>query len=221
MTRLFAGIALTLSFALPLLGQDAAPDPSYSLVVDYERPGLLVPHWKIVVPPRGMAQYTGVPTKGNDPGLVTFRISDAGRARLATMLGRSNGMAPCETKSKGIANMGIKTIVYTPSSGSPVTCTFNYTDNKPLSEASSYLIGLSDTLQTGLELERLHRYDRLGLDPAILRLMDEVKGGHATELTAIRPTLESLVTDPAILERVRAKAQQLLDLAKLDETAAP
>jgi hypothetical protein len=221
MRQLFVGVALALASTLPLLAQDAALDTTYKLVVDYDRPGLVVPHWKIVVPPRGMAQYTGAPIKGNDPGVVLFRISDAGRARLAAMLAHSNGMSPCETKSKGIANMGSKTIVYTPTTGDPVTCTFNYTENKSLSEASTYLIGVSTTLQAGLELERLHRYDRLGLDPAILRLMDDVKGGHATELLAIRPTLESLVTDPALLERVRAKAQQLLDMAKQDETATP
>ncbi len=220
----FAGIALLLMPATLLVAQDASPDtaaPGYKLVVDYDRPGLPVPHWQIVIAPRGMAQYTGAPTKGNDPGTVLFHISDAGRARLGTMIAKSNGMSPCETKAKGIANMGMKTIEYTPATGAPVHCAFNYTDNKSLSEAATYLLALTDTLQTGLELERLHRYDRLGLDPVMSRLVDDVKEGHAVELTAIRPTLENLIADPALLDRVRTKAQQLLDVAKQQETAAP
>ncbi len=191
------------------------------MVVDYDRPGLTVPHWQIVVPPRGMAEYTGVPVKGSDPGTVAFRMTAAGRARLGGLMARSKGLQPCETRSKGIANMGTKQVEYTPDGGSPQRCTYNYTDNKPLSEAFDYLLGIAGTLQAGIELERLHRYDRLGLDPVMVRLAEDAKEGKAVELGAIRPTLESLVTDPAVLERVRVRAQQLLDLAKQQEQSTP
>ena len=73
--------------ALPALAQTEAMP--YRLSVDYDRPGLAVPHWKISIPPRGAAEYTGKPDKGIDPGVVTFRISDAGRAKLGDLLVRS------------------------------------------------------------------------------------------------------------------------------------
>jgi hypothetical protein len=225
MKRLFAVTALLL---LPVMlhAQDSptpAPtaSPGYRVVIDYDRPGLSVPHWQIVVPPRGMAQYTGVPVKGNDPGTVNFWISEAGRAKLGNMLASSKGLTPCETRSKGIANMGQKNIVYTPANGEAEHCTFNFTDNKPLNDAFSYLLAIAGTVQTGLELERLHRYDRLGLDPVMIRLTDDIKQGRAAEIGAIKSTLESLVTDPALLERVRTRAQHLLDMEKLEETATP
>ncbi len=195
--------------------------PAYRLVVNYDRPGLQVPHWQISVPPRGMAEYTGKPDKGNDPGQVLFHLSEAGRTRLGTLLVRSKGLKPCETKSKGLANMGIKDVVYSPADGPEVHCAFNYTDNKPLSEALDYMLSLAGTLQAGIELERLHRYDRLGLDPVMIRLSDDAKSGRAVEMGAIKPTLESLVSDEALLDRVRSKAQQLLELAKLQENAKP
>ncbi len=224
MKRLFAKATLLLLPAmLSVYAQDGhTPDASassgYRVVVDYDRPGLSVPHWQIVVPPRGMAQYTGIPVKGNDPGIVNFWISEAGRAKLGSMLASSKGLTPCETKSKGIANMGKKDIIYTPANGEAAHCTFNFTDNKPLNDAFSYLLAIAGTVQTGLELERLHRYDRLGLDPVMIRLSDDIKQGRAAEIGAIKSTLESLVTDPALLERVRTRAQQLLDLEKLQET---
>jgi len=211
--------ALAVSLLLPgvpaVAQDDAEPAPSaYRLVMDYDRPGLNIPHWQIVVPERGMVQYTGVPVKGTDPGLITFRISDAGRAKLGTLLASSKSLSPCETKSKGIANMGIKKVEYTPVGGTPVQCSFNFTDNKSLNEAFTYLLAVAGTVQAGLEIERLHRYDRLGLDPVMIRLTEDVKEGRAAELSAIRPALESLVTDPAVLERVRTRAQQLLEVAK-------
>ncbi len=206
--------------ALTLCGRGCAQPgvEPYRLTVEYDRVGLVVPHWRITIPPRGLAEYSGKPEKGNDPGAVAFQISEAGRVKLGMLLNRSKGMQPCETKSKGLANMGAKSVVYAPVDGPEAHCTFNYTDNKPLGEALDYMLGMVNTLQAGLELDRLHRYDRLGLDPVIIRLSEDVKEGRATEIGAIRPTLESLLTDDALLERVRTRAQQLLALAKLQET---
>ena len=220
MKLFFFGAALACALALGSGMDGQTLGEGYRLVVDYDRPGLLVPHWQIVVPPRGTAEYTGKPESGNDPGQVIFPISDAGREKLGTLLARSKNLQPCETKSKGLANMGAKAVAYTPAGGQEVRCTFNYTDNKPLGEALDYLLALANTLQAGLELERLHRYDRLGLDPVMLHLSDDVKNGRAVEIGAIRAALESLVTDEALLERVRTRAQQLLSLAKQQETAS-
>jgi hypothetical protein len=212
-------VAAFTAVALSLTAHAQTAMSSYRLSVDYDRPGLAVPHWKIAIPPRGAAEYTGKPEKGIDPGVVIFRISDAGRAKLGDLLVRSKGLQPCETKSKGLANMGLKSVTFAATDGPEVHCNFNYTDNKTLSQATDYIVALSETLQAGLELDRLHRYDRLGLDPAITRLSDEAKEGRAVEMGAIRPTLESLIADEAVLDRVRTRAKQLLDLSDLQETA--
>ncbi len=214
-------VAVFAAVAPPMHAPAQTAASTYRLSVDYDRPGLIVPHWKISVPPRGAAEYTGKPDKGIDPGVVTFRISDAGRAKLGDLLARSKGLQPCETKSKGLANMGLKSVTFAATDGPEVHCSFNYTDNKPLSQAVEYVVALAGTLQAGLELERLHRFDRLGLDPVIARLSDDVKEGRAVEMGAIQPTLESLITDEAVLDRVRIRAKQLLDQAKQQETATP
>ncbi len=189
--------------------------------MSYDRPGLQVPHWQITIPQHGAAEYIGKPEKGNDPGQVFFRLSDAGRARIGSLLSRSKGLQPCETRSKNLANMGTKDVTYAPASGTEAHCAFNYTDNKPLGDLSDYMLSLAGTLQAGIELERLHRYDRLGLDPVILRLAEDAKAGHAVEIGAIQTTLQSLVEDQALLDRVRSKAQQLIELAKLQSAVKP
>jgi hypothetical protein len=224
-----AGVLLAAGLFHPSLHpQDVASEPaltggtnSFRLVVNYDRPGLQVPHWQITVPEHGMAEYVGKPAQGNDPGQILFRLSPAGRARLGMLLGRTHNLQPCETHSKGIANMGTKEVEYAAADASPVRCTFNFTDNKPLSDALEYMLAIAGTVQAGMELDRLHRYDRLGLDPVMIRLAEDAKTGRAVELGAIRPTLENLVTDVAVLERVRTRAQQLLDLAKQQDSATP
>ncbi len=218
MKLLHTVVACVCALALGAQGRAQTGTEPFRLAVEYDRPGLAVPHWRISIPEHGLAEYTGKPEKGNDPGAVAFQVSEGGRAKLGGLLSRSKGLQPCETKSKGLANMGAKSVIYAPAGGPEAHCTFNYTDNKPLSEALEYVLAMANTLQAGLELDRLHRYDRLGLDPVIIHLSDDVKEGRATEIGAIRPTLESLLTDEALLERVRTRAQQLLALAKLQES---
>lgn len=187
---------------------------AYRVTMTYDRAGLTVPHWQIAVNDKGEATYTGKPAQGIDPGVISFSMSWTGREKLGTLLDQTHDLHPCETKSKGIANMGQKAVVYMPSSGAEAHCSFNFTDNKPLAEATEYLTAIANTVQTGVELDRLHRYDRLGLDAVMRRLAADVKDHRAAEVIAIQPTLQSLAEDEALMDRVRARAQELLVLAK-------
>lgn len=202
-----------LGFAALLAAAPLVAQSTYELTMTYDRPGLTVPHWTLTIPAAGPATYTGKPEQGIDPGTVAVALSNAGRDKLGALLERTHNLQPCETRTKGIANMGAKELTYSPAGKPAVHCAFNYTDNKPLSEASEYLAGIANTVQFGLELDRLHRYDRLGLDAVLARLQNEVKEHRAVELIAIRASLESLTRDDALMDRVRSRAQMLLDLA--------
>jgi hypothetical protein len=202
---MFAGMLAV----LPLHAQSA-----YRVTMTYDRVGLTVPHWQIAINDKGEATYTGKPAQGVDPGVISFSMSSEGREKLGILLSQTHNLKPCETKSKGIANMGQKDVVYAPAGGAEAHCSFNFTDNKPLTETSDYLIAMANTVQTGVELDRLHRYDRLGLDVVMRRLAADVKEHHAAEVIAIQSTLQRLAEDEAVLERVRQRAQELLALAK-------
>jgi len=206
MKRLFLAAFL---LVLPLHAQSA-----YRVAMTYDRAGLNVPHWQLAIDEKGNATYSGKPAQGADPGVISFSMSWAGREKLGTLLSQTHDLKPCETKSKGIANMGQKDVTYAPAGDTEAHCSFNFTDNKPLTEASEYLMAIANTVQTGAELDRLHRYDRLGLDVVVRRLVADVKEHRAVEIIAIQPTLQRLAEDEAVMERVRARAQELLTLAK-------
>ncbi len=211
---LMAAFFAPMFWALVLSAQSG--DGGYRFTMTYSRPGLSVPHWQIVLPEQGPAQYTGKPAQGVDPGTILFAVSHTGRSRLRALLDKSNQLQPCETRTKGIANMGQKDVVYMPSGGMESRCSFNFTENKSLNDAAEYVMAIVNTIQTGVELDRLHRYDRLGLDAVMLRLAEDVKTHRAEEMGAIQPTLQRLVEDEAVMERVRLRAQQLLDMAKME-----
>jgi hypothetical protein len=54
------------------------------------------------------------------------------------------------------------------------------------------------------------RYDKLALDADVKAYANAVKSGLATNTETIRPILESLANDPAVLNTVRQRATQLL-----------
>ncbi len=69
-------------------------------------------------------------------------------------------------------------------------------------------------MDEGRRLEFLHRYDRLGLDAEMISLANEVQAGRAMELGTIAPTLDAIADDTAVMQRVRLRAEKLLEQSK-------
>jgi hypothetical protein len=136
--------------------------------------------------------------------------------KLARQAQRFN--VECASKAKNIADTGSKTLRYEGTDGAG-SCTFNYTENKAVGEITDLLLGMAETMDEGHELDRLHRYDRLGLDAEMATLGEEVSEGHALELETIAGTLRSLAGDAEVMQRVRKRAAALLRLIPADAMA--
>ncbi len=116
----------------------------------------------------------------------------------------------CESKARNIANTGKKTLSYTGADGSG-SCTYNYSENKSVDTLTNTFLGIAYTMDAGRKLEFLHRYDRLGLDAEMISLSQEAEAGRALELGTISPTLAAIVDDTAVIQRVRLRAQKMLE----------
>jgi hypothetical protein len=119
----------------------------------------------------------------------------------------------CASKAKNIANTGDKTLSYTGSDGKG-SCGYNYSDNKNVSMLTDMFLAIAFTMDEGRRLEFLHRYDRLGLDAEMNSLANEAQAGRALELGTIAPTLNSIADDTALMQRVRLRAEKLLEQSK-------
>jgi len=116
----------------------------------------------------------------------------------------------CASKLKNIADTGKKTLSYTGSDGSG-SCTYNYSENKSVDTLTNTFLAIAYTIDEGRRLEFLHRYDRLGLDAEMISFSGELDAGRALELGTISPTLAAIADDTALIQRVRLKAQKMLD----------
>jgi hypothetical protein len=116
----------------------------------------------------------------------------------------------CASKAKNIADTGKKTLSYTGADGSG-SCTYNYSENKTVDTLTNTFLSIAYTLDEGRRLDFLHRYDRLGLDAEMISFAQELEAGRALELGTISPALAAIADDTALIQRVRLKAQKMLE----------
>jgi hypothetical protein len=116
----------------------------------------------------------------------------------------------CASKLKNIADTGKKTLTYTGTDGSG-SCLYNYSENKSVDTLTNTFLAIAYTIDEGRRLAFLHRYDRLGLDAEMISFGQELDAGRALELGTISSTLAAIADDNALIQRVRLKAQKMLE----------
>lgn len=200
--------------------QADAPKPA-QVAFQFLRPGVEVPEFVLEVNEDGSGRYKaeqvyvgpGIssgpssPTQHIDRGVSLSPATTRAIFAAARELNRFND--PCASPAKNIADTGKKTLRYT-GEGGDGTCTYNYAQDKRVVLLTQTFEAIAATLDLGRKLDFDHRFDRLGLDAVTARLVEETDAGRAIELGTIAPTLRSLAEDADLLERVRSRANKLL-----------
>ena len=149
----------------------------------------------------------------SEPYQTEFQVSEATALRvfeLAKTLDYFQG--DWDFKKHRIADTGRKTLLYTDSTRTHQT-TYNWSENRAVQELTDLLQGIANTQEAAYELNRLRRYDRLGLNHQLERMEDMAKNGWLRELPVIAPLLEKLANDREVMNIARKRAQHLLDMA--------
>jgi hypothetical protein len=192
----------------------------------FERAGLSVPKYKIVMHEDGTGSYQAevapVGIGGGTMGVSAvprpisqpIRISSATTQMVfqaARSLDRFN--IPCESKAKNIADTGKKILSYKGNDGEG-SCHYNYSENKSVSQLTDTFQAIAQTMDEGRKLQFLHRFDRLGLYSEMEVLSHEVEEKRVLELGNIASALRSIVADEALMQKVRERAAHLLALGE-------
>jgi hypothetical protein len=219
---LFAAIAAACSAQTPAPATAAAALPEVSF--NFERPGLQVPKYTIVVHEDGTGTYkaeeapvsggaSAMGVRGTSPGRTIDRPMKFAPSTADTIFKTARSLdffnITCPSKAKNIADTGKKTLSYSGSDGHG-SCTYNYSDNKSVTQLTEMFQAIAFTMDEGRKLDFLHRYDRLGLYSEMDTLIHEVEEKRAMELENISPSLTAIVADEALMQRVREKAAKLL-----------
>lgn len=223
---------LAISFGV-VLAQTASPaatagstQPEVSF--QFDRKGVPVPHYVIVLREDGSGRYQAdeaqmAPSMQSSSAMQyvggkhidrSITLSPATTEKIFKAARAVNFFnIECASKAKNIANTGDKTLSYSGSDGKG-SCGYNYSENKNVSMLTDMFLAISFTMDEGRRLEFLHRYDRLGLDAEMNSLASEAQAGRALELGTIAPTLDAIAGDTALMQRVRLRAEKLLEQSK-------
>jgi hypothetical protein len=198
----------------------AATATQPEVTFQFERPGLPVPKFTVVVHEDGTGSYRGeeAPVSGGaggspTPGRSIDRPIKLSSQTAETIFKTARSLdyfnIPCASKAKNIADTGKKTLSYNGSDGHG-SCLYNYSENKSVTQLTDTFQALAFTMDEGRRLDFLHRYDRLGLYSEMDTLIHEIEEKRAIEIGNIAPALTSIVADEQLMQRVREKAAKLL-----------
>jgi hypothetical protein len=227
-THVVLGSVLVVCTAVAYAAQAIAPAADASVTkpaevsFQFDRTGLPVPRFTLRIREDGTGSYqadqaetpaTATSTRGQAAQHVdrTINLTRGTVAKIFKAARAANHFnIECASKAKNIADTGKKTLSYSGADGAG-SCTYNYSENKTIDTLTNTFLGIAYTMDEGRRLEFLHRYDRLGLDAEMISLAQEAEAGRALELGTIAPTLAQITDDTAVIQRVRLRAQKMLE----------
>lgn len=186
----------------------AAPDHDVDRIFFSKSfPGSVPEYFEVTVDSGGNASYREDPDE--DP--IEFRLKE-GEARaifeLAENLDRFRGQLQSERK---VAFTGEKILRYTSAAGEETKVQFTYTTVQDAQAIVSWFERAGETERHLIELERVIRFDRLGVNKTLLLFQASFDDGRVVGAQQFLPILKAIVEDSKVMHMARARAASLIE----------
>jgi hypothetical protein len=145
------------------------------------------------------------------PGATPFEISHTLRAKIFEFVAQLNDFKGLDLDvHRKIANLGEKTFRWERGSEAHEV-TFNYTVNTEASQLLQICEGLARQQELIDLLQRRMKYDRLGVNDALLQLEADLSRGVLPEPQRVLPLLDQISNDYRFVEIARQRARALAE----------
>jgi hypothetical protein len=161
-------------------------------------------YFAITIDRSGAGEFKTAP---NDPMPVKFQLTEAEVSALYSLAERVNLSENLESKAK-VANMGKKTIRYVKDAGSAEQ-TFNYTENLDARTLTDWFERISETEMRYIDLERAAKYDKIGVNQALLGLQVSWERKRLVAASQFIPLLDRITKGESYLQMARNRAAAL------------
>ena len=170
-------------------------------------PGSSPAYCEIEIDDSGQGVYREAP---NDDAPLRFQLP---AKDLQTIFGLAEKLGhfahPLESKAK-VANMGLKTLRYT-AEGRQSEQKFNYSDDLDARALADWFERISETMQHRINLERTARFDRMGVNKALLLLEASWDKNRIVAPDQLLPLLDKIVAGKGYLHMAQARAASLAE----------
>jgi len=146
-----------------------------------------------------------------DPGAIPFEVSAGLRTKIFALAAELHDFQGQDLDvHRKIANLGEKTFRWQQGAVSHET-KFNYTLNSAATQLLQIFEGLARQQEHYALLERRIRYDRLGINDALLQFESDLNRGLIPEPQRLIPLLEQISSDAKFVGIARQRARSLAD----------
>lgn len=205
-------VALTMLFCLVMAGVAFAA-PSGSAVFTYRRifksstPEFI----EIKISEDSDTASYDIRQLDEDPSATPFEINQALRAKIFELIAQLHYFKGLDLDvHRKIANLGEKTFHWERGSETHEV-KFNYTVNSEASQLLQICEGLARQQQLVDLLQRRMKYDRLGVNDALLQLETDLSKGVLPEPESVLPLLDQIAADSRFVEIARQRARALAE----------
>jgi hypothetical protein len=212
---LMAGLAIVFAGGLAKVSaSQSAPSPasahaklSYRRIFKSSSPEFI----EIVVRDDTNAATFEIRQLEEDPGASPFEVGAPLRARMFELAAQMNYFQDQDLDvHRRIANLGAKTFRWEKGAESHET-KFNYTLNSSANQLMQIFEGLARQQELVTLLERRMKYDRLGINDALLQFETDLNHKLLPEPQRALPTLDQIASDSRFVDVGRQRARALAD----------
>ncbi|HXO60585.1 MAG TPA: hypothetical protein VN850_02140 [Candidatus Acidoferrales bacterium] len=166
---------------------------------------------EIVVSEDGHPATYDIRQLDEDPSASPFEISAGLRARMFDLAAQLNHFQGQDLDvHRKIANLGEKTFRWE-KGGSAHEVKFNYTLNSPAAQLLQIFEGLARQQEHVMLLTRRMRYDRLGINDALLQFETDLNHKLLPEPQCALPMLDEIGNDSRFVDIARQRARTLAE----------
>jgi hypothetical protein len=173
-------------------------------------------HYSISVDANGHASYESTGKVAEDSDEESYRtefiMSAENRQRIFDCAKQAHYFdGKIDSGNGNLAFTGAKLLSYQDGQRS-YTARYNYPKLEAVRQLTTLFQNMAATLEFGRRLAYYHRYQKLALDEALKRMEIEAKNNGLIEIGSVAPILHAIVDDPSVINVVRARAQELIQM---------
>jgi hypothetical protein len=203
-----------LAVAAQLMSQQAASTPVVTFTFDF--PQSDPEHYSITVDATGHAHFecTGRITQDSEDQTyrTEFEVSAVNRQRIFELAKRAQYFAgKVDSGNRKLAFTGAKILSYQDGLRSS-SAKYNYSNTAAVQQLTVLFQNIAGTLEYGHRLSYYHRYQKLALDEELKHMEAQARNDELSEIQGVAPVLWEIVEDSSVLNVVRARAKELLEM---------
>jgi hypothetical protein len=206
---LFSAVSAAWSMAAAHGNSEPRPTPGAKVTFRRIFPGSSPEFIEVTVQNDSNAATYEIRQLDEDAGAQQFEVGEALRSKIFELTRQLNEFQGQDLDvHRKIANLGEKTFRWQQGNVSHET-KFNYTLNSAATQLLQIFEGLARQQEHYALLERRIRYDRLGINDALLQFESDLNRGLIPEPKRLLPLLDQITADPKFVDIARQRARTL------------